>query len=240
MVIQISKHGEPALLLVAAQYSLQSYIQKKLEDGAVVLPGQLTRPLLDCVVGSYRNFPSLCERTDSKEDRVIDLAFIRRLLDLGHNPNESSSGKTPWERVLLEIREIASEETSPEKWKRLLLHWAKIIDEFVKHDADPYANKNGPCANSIREAFGQDLPKIARAFEETMSKSQRSWSRLRKFLTKSPVCSKAYQDVTPLFRQIQLENARLPGHSNFEHFRAPAAGGKGGLLDSFKRFESAK
>ena len=240
MVIQISKHGEPALLSVAAQYSLQSFIQKNLEDGAVVLPGQPNRPLLDCVVGNYRNFPSLCERTDSKEDRVIDLAFIRRLLDLGHNPNESSSGDTPWERVLLEIRKIASEETSPEKRKRLLLHWAKIIDEFVKHDADPYANKNGPSANSIREAFGHDLPKVARAFEETMSKSQRAWSRLGKFLTKSP---KAYQDVTPLFRQIQLENAQLPGLTLSEHFRAPAAdrsSGKGGLLDSLKRFESAK
>jgi hypothetical protein len=119
-------------------------------------------------------FPSLYERSEAKEDRVPNLAFIRRLLDLSNNPNEAFDEKTPWDRILLEVCRITRDEASTEKRKRLLLHWAKIINEFIKHDIDPYIIRMGASVNIIREAFGHDLPEIAQTFEKILSKSQRA------------------------------------------------------------------
>jgi hypothetical protein len=240
---QISKHGDSGFLNIAARYNIQSFVQHKLQTGAVVFPDHPNRPLLDSVVGEYQLFPSFCQRSESKEGRAPDLSFIRRLLKSGHDPNSSFAGRTAWERVLIETRRIVRDETSPEQRRRLLLHWAQIIDEFIKHDADPYANKNGPCANAIREAFGSEMPKVARAFEDRLNKSQRVWVRLGKFLSFSNDTAKSGNDLVPLFRQIQLENAQMPIGSHWEYYNQSDTDPKpkkGGLLGALKRFEPSR
>lgn len=243
VLTEISKHGESGFLLIAARYNLQSFIQKKLQSSVPIFPGQPKRPLLDCVIGDYLKFPSLCERSQAGGVSVPHLEFIQQLLSLGHDPNLPFAGKTPWERVLLEARRIARDETSIEQRKHLLLHWAKITGVFLKHNADPYANKNGASGNAIREAFGHDFPKVALALEKRLTKSQRAWKRLGKFLPFTKDASTSGLDLIPLFREIQLQNAQIPGASTWEHYQAYDKDPKSkntGLLGALKRFEPSK
>ena len=122
--------------------------------------------------------------------------------------------------ALQEVVKIScDDESSAENKDALLLHWSNILEEFIKHNAYPYGNRDSPNANAIRTAFGRDLPLRAKKLEEMLSKSQRRWCKLRKVLSTPKKASATTAEITPLFRLRQLENAQIPGVTLSEYYR---------------------
>ncbi|KAI9660993.1 MAG: hypothetical protein M1821_009320 [Bathelium mastoideum] len=219
MMTETRLRGQSGFLTYAAKFGLQIFIQEKLENGISIFPGQGPQSILYHSVADYKTYASLSERSgDVHQNPVPDLAFIRRRLNLGEDPNDAYNGKSPWEIAIQEACEIASKDDLSRKVRQSLLsHWSIIVEEFIKHGANPYANRNSPNGNAIRAAFGLDLPLRAKELEILLNRSQRRWNRLGKFLALKQ-SSKASTVAIPLFRLKQLENAQIPGHSFSEHY----------------------
>lgn len=99
---------------------------------------------------------------------------MRFLLGSGADPNRHHDTVTAFEVVLSDAVE-ASHNTSIDGLQRCLEHRSLIVEDFIKHDANPKANRNSPLGSRIREAFGKHAPDRARSLEAMIKRSHKKW-----------------------------------------------------------------
>ncbi|KAF2472313.1 uncharacterized protein BDR25DRAFT_366286 [Lindgomyces ingoldianus] len=188
-----SKHS---FLCLTAQYSLCSYVKKKIEQGTPIEQVPESRSLLDCVIRDYN-------RVSDQKPPPIDyphrIRMIELLLEYGDDPHRIDSYRgTPWMHLQGQIKS-ASNQQSPKLHERRnskallsrrsqptrpptsridpqkLDFWFSTAELFVKYRPNCWGvDIKGVTGGALKE-FDEER---AAALEKAMKKTRRSLSQI--------------------------------------------------------------
>ena len=171
-------------LNLAARYPLWSYIYSKILRNAQIFPDEARTPLLDRIIIEHHLFQSFCEPDLlTVSCKAPNIAFIRRLLKSGTDPNFVIDGQTIWGNLLRECIFLANRAAKyPHSLKSAVInHWAAIVELFIRAGADPRMNRNSQIGSCIREAFGGFSVDKAKRLEKLLASTQKRCSLTKRF-----------------------------------------------------------
>jgi hypothetical protein len=166
-------------ICLAVQYDLVRYVKAKHGETSITQDDN-GRSMLDYAFSPTEEAHSGVENA-SLHSRP-SASMIKLLLSAGADPNQWSSGGTPWQRALEWLADAAydTREVPPAELHKMKKDWYIIIKAFVVAGADPKADFNAGGGSYVRDIFGKWDKDMAMRLERLIASKRRKpsvWAR---------------------------------------------------------------